>query len=91
MWFTLLANLLGQNNKDAQASQQAGGQRQQDVQAHIQQNRQAADAVKNQTVSGNYGKYDLNSLIGGVFGSKQQQPAALSGGQWDQFGMNGGM
>jgi hypothetical protein len=83
MWFTLLANLLNQNNKDAQASQQAGAQRKQQIQQHIQQNRQAADAVKNQTVSGNYGKYDMNNLIGGVFSNKP----ITTNSAWGQYGI----
>ena len=82
MWWTLIDNLLSQNDKDAQASQQAGMQRQQATQQHVQQNRQAADQVKNQTVSGNYGKYDMNNLIGGVFGSNK--PITTNSG-WGQY------
>ena len=73
MWWTLIANMLSQNDKDAQASQAAGAQRQQAVQQNVQQNRARADTIKNQTMSANYGKYDMNSLVGGVFSKQDQQ------------------
>ena len=85
MW-TIIANLLSQNNKDAQAQQAAGMQRQQGINAHVQQNRAAADQVKNQNVSGNYGKFDINNLIGGVFTSKNARDvSAGSGTDWSRY------
>jgi hypothetical protein len=87
MWFTLLANLLSQNNAAAGKHNDVMAQQQQDTQARVQQNRQAANTVKNQTVSANYGKYDMSSLIGGVFGGGAKSPNGQTSMNWGNYGL----
>ena len=86
MW-SIIAGLLSQNDKNAQANVAAGKQRFQDNQARVQQNRVQADQLKNQTTSANYGKYDMNNLIGGVFGGGAKSPNGSTNVNWGNYGI----
>ena len=83
MW-QIISGLLQGNQNIVQGRKDAEAAHQNDVTTHIMNTRAQADQVKNQTQSANFGKFNMDSLVGGVFGSKQQQPAA-SGMNWNQY------
>lgn len=70
MW-QIAASLLQANQKQ-QADEQAGDAAKKDSERQrILQNRMKAQQAQGQTMSANYGKFDVQSLIDGVFSTQK--------------------
>jgi hypothetical protein len=88
MW-PLISLLLEQSNKNkqniaAKRANEATGSLNSDTARYqnIQNNRIATNALTNQTTSANYGKFNIDELVNGVFTSGNARNQAMN---WSQY------